>query len=141
MKTILIYFAWLFIISFLPSLISWIIFYPFSKFLKKGKFSQYGIILLSTIISVLVTVTILIYLTYYLKSAPTYLMFLLSWIFISSNDYRRIALTRNGKTNVAKMVGDEYDSKKQLKFEYLYLVGDFIGIWLPLLFLQKISFI
>ncbi len=140
MKIILIYLAWLLIIAMLPSILS-LIFFPFIKVARKVKFIAYAFPFISSLTSVAFTVFILIQMTYFFGCKPTYLMFLLSWIGICSNDLRRITAAKKGTTPVARIVGDEYDAVLQVRFEYLYLYGDMIGLWAPVSFLGELPFI
>jgi len=139
MKIIIIYLGWIIVVSFLPSIIS-ILFFPLLKFFKKN-ILPYLFPLLSSSITTFITTIILIKITLSFNVSPTYLMFLLSWVAVLINALNRINKAEKGKTRVERMVGSKYDSTKQIRFEYLYLLGDMIGIWIPIVFLNKITFL
>lgn len=140
MKIILIYLGWILLIPVLSGILS-LIFFPLISVTRKIKFIAYAYPLISSIVSVAFTVFILVQITYFFDSKPTYLMFLLSWIGIYLNDIERIKVAKKGHTRVAQIVGEEYNRAMQIKFEYLYLFGDMIGLWAPVFFLGELPFI
>lgn len=72
---------------------------------------------------------------------PTYLMFLLPYFLMLSNDYKRIENTKNGKTRTEQWLNDfnePYNYRLQIKMEYGYLIGDLFGITIFLLLTNKL---
>lgn len=70
-----------------------------------------------------------------------YLMFFVPLVLSIRNDANRIDRARRGTTPVARVAGNDYDAKFQVKMEYGYLIGDIAGITLPLLFISRLPFV
>jgi hypothetical protein len=84
-------------------------------------------------------VWLLVLLTSAINTAPTFLMFFLPWLLVSINDFRRIAAAKNSTTPVALALGDKYDARYQTRLEYAFLLGDMIGLWVPIFLLRGIT--
>jgi len=67
-----------------------------------------------------------------LSVQPVWLMFLLPLWLQDRNARKRLARARSGMTPVAQAAGESYDADFQVKLEWGYRIGDYVGIVAPL---------
>jgi hypothetical protein len=139
-KTILAYIiAWIAIVL-LPGLLG-VVFLPLTLIGGWVKGLAPAVTLLTSAGPMLIAASAFIWLCGRMQIQPTYLMFLLPYLAVMRNNFKRIDSAKRGNTNVARMAGSDYDSALQVRMEYGYLVGDIVGLLLPLLMISRLPFI
>jgi hypothetical protein len=71
----------------------------------------------------------------------SYAMFFIPFVLAMRNDFTRINRAKRGTTPVALALGEDYDAGFQARMEYGYLVGDVIGILVPVLLLGPLPLV
>lgn len=71
----------------------------------------------------------------------SYAMFFIPFALLMRNGFTRIDRAKRGTTPVALALGEDYDAGFQVRMEYGYLVGDVIGILVPVLLLGPLPFV
>ena len=87
--------------------------------------------LISTI-SMILALTVFVWVCGKIEIELTYLMFVLPYFLVVMNGWKRIAKAKKGRTIVETVAGEDYDPGLQIRMEYGYLVGDTVG-WLAFL--------
>ena len=71
----------------------------------------------------------------------SYAMFLIPYVLVMRNDFKRIHRAKRGTTTVALALGENYDAVFQVRMEYGCLVGDVIGIIVPVLLIGPLPLV
>lgn len=131
LKTILAYILALLSMSLLSSLIS-LVFMPLMLIGRAVKVLAPVKTFLSSAVCMFLALTIFVWVCGKIEVQPTYLMFVLPYLAVVRNNFKRIDNAEKGRTTVEQMASEDYDPNLQVKMEYGYLIGDVAG-WLVFL--------
>ena len=126
--------------SILASIIGLLVM-PLSFIGRKVKMLAPVVTFLTSISSMFVALIIFIWFCGKIEVQPTYLMFLLPYLAVMSNNFKRINMAKEGKSRPKRMtdkLGATFDQKLQIRMEYGYLIGDLFGVCLFLLSLNRL---
>jgi hypothetical protein len=125
--------AWL-SMSLLSSLIS-MAFLPLTLLGRRIKAAAPVITFVTSYASMFLALLIFVWVCVKIEVQPTYLMFVIPYFAVVSNNFKRVDNARKSNTIIAQAVGEDYDPKLQVKMEYGYMAGDVLG-WLTFLLSQ-----
>ena len=118
-----------------------IVFLSAMPFVRRHKAIAPAFMAVSSALSTVAAVLLFVWVAGLIGIRLTYLMFLIPFFLSMRNDYARIDRARRGTTPVALAAGHSYDPDFQVKMEYGYLVGDIVGLAIPLLFVGTLPFV
>lgn len=140
LKTILAYILAFIAAAFLSRMLGLLLF-PLALIGRKVKALAPVATFLTSAGAMFIVIILFIWLCGKMQVQPTYLMFLLPYLAVLRGGFKRIDAAKKGNTTVERMAGDDYNAALQVRMEYGYLIGDVVGLFLPLFVLNRLPFI